>query len=196
MQALPGAPDPWNSLEIAKLLVGVLTPLSVAALGFLISSRLKRLDLAQWKSQKLLEKRIAVYDQVAPQLNLLLCFYTWVGYWRSITPDSVIQAKRELDRTMNVYRYLFQDEVYMAYQAFVNVLFETYTGAGHDAKILSAIRTPDGDRISNATFAWQPEWSGRFTVGGKVATKSEVRSKYQHLMAKLTESFGVVHRDA
>jgi len=188
--------DPWNTLELAKLAVGILTPLSVAGLGLLISRHLKRLDLIQWKNQKLLEKRIAVYDAVAPQLNLLLCFFTWVGNWKTISPDAVIQAKRELDRTFNVYRFLFDGEVYKAYQAFLQVLFETYTGAGHDARILSVVRGRDGDREANATYVWLPDWTARFTTPDKIATKEEVFRRYQHLMARLTRSFGVEHDDA
>lgn len=92
----------WNSLEIARLVVGILTPLTLAVVGLLVNRYLKRLDMVQWKNQKLLEKRIAIYDLVAPQLNLLLCFYIWVGDWKSITPGAVVQAKRDLDKTMNV----------------------------------------------------------------------------------------------
>jgi len=192
----PAAPDLWNTLEIAKLAIGILTPLSVAALGFLVSRHLKRIDLIQWKNQKLLEKRIAIYDVVAPQLNMLLCFFTWVGNWKSITPDAVVQAKRDLDKTMNVYRYLFDAEVYNAYQAFIHLLFKTYTGAGHDAEILSLVRGADGDRVANATYTWNPEWMPRFTTSGPIATKQDVWGRYQHLMAALTHSFGVEHLDA
>ena len=66
----------------------------------------------QWTNQRLIEKRLTLYDTVAPQLNALLCFYTWIGYWKDISPDDVIRAKRELDRTFHIYRYLFDDDVY------------------------------------------------------------------------------------
>lgn len=94
------SPDhPWNSLEIVKLAAEVLTPVSVAAFGWLVSHRLKQLELVQWTNQKLIEKRLALYDTIAPLLNRLLCFYTWVGPWKDISPDDVIRAKRELDQT-------------------------------------------------------------------------------------------------
>lgn len=103
--------SPSNALDIARLAVSVFTPLSVTALGWLISRRLKRLELVQWTNQKLIEKRLAIYDIIAPQLNALLCFYTWVGYWKDISPDDVIRIKRDLDRTLHVYRHLFDDEI-------------------------------------------------------------------------------------
>jgi hypothetical protein len=192
MQTVP-AISPWNSLEIAKLAVGVLIPLSVAAAGLLVSRYLKRLDLAQWKNQKLLEKRIAIYDEVAPKLNKLLCFYTWIGYWKSISPDDAINAKRELDKTMNVYRHLFDDEVYEAYQEFIITLFEPYTGAGHDARIRSVMKGANGDRSKDGTYAWNHTWTERFSTPDRVAPQEDVRANYQHLMARLTHSFGVEH---
>ena len=61
--------NPWNSLEITKIFVNVITPVSVVVVGWLINSRLKRLDHIQWSNQKLIEKRLALYDEVSPLLN-------------------------------------------------------------------------------------------------------------------------------
>lgn len=119
---------PWNTLEIVKLAVGTLTPISVAILAWFLNRRMKRLGLIQWSNQKLIEKRIAVYDSVAPQLNLLLCFFTWVGYWKEISPQNAIQAKRDLDKAFNIYRHLFELAVYEAYQSYIHILFETFVG--------------------------------------------------------------------
>ena len=56
----------WNTLEIAKLAVSVLTPAAIAILGIYIHRVTKRFEDSQWKSQKLIEKRIAIYDDLAP----------------------------------------------------------------------------------------------------------------------------------
>ncbi|BFU95668.1 MAG: hypothetical protein NTNFB02_23900 [Nitrospira sp.] len=182
--------DPWNSLEVVKLLVGILTPLSVAAFGWFVSRRLKRLELAQWSNQKLIEKRLSVYDLIAPLLNKLLCFYTWVGYWKDISPGDVVKAKRELDQTINIYRHLFDEEVYTAYQSFIHVLFKTYTGPGHDARIRSLIQGPDGNRTTDCTYKWDEAWTQRFSTGD-VVEKREVRAQYGQLMESLRKSLGV-----
>lgn len=182
--------DPWNSLEAAKLLVGVLTPLSVVFLGWYVNHRLKRLDLENWSNQKIIEKRLAIYDTVAPLLNKLLCFYTWVGNWKAITPLDVIKAKRQLDQSFNIYRHIFEDEVYEAYQAFIHTLFETYTGPGHDAKIRSQIQGADGDRTSHTTPSWDTAWAATFSES-QVAPKQEVREKYYRVMNALRDSLGV-----
>lgn len=181
----------WPSLEIAKLVVGVLTPLSVALLGWLFSRQLKRLDLSNWSNQKLIEKRLAIYDEIAPRLNKLLCFFTWVGYWKTVSPADAVQAKRGLDRTLNIYRHVFEREVYDAYQDFIEALFETYTGAGQDARLRALIFGPDGDRRSDCGYTWDEAWTVSFTEPGRAAGKPEVRAKYKALMAALTRSLGV-----
>ncbi|AOI72385.1 hypothetical protein WI73_13125 [Burkholderia ubonensis] len=186
---MPPLNNPWNSLEIVKLVLGVLTPLSVACLGWLVARRLKRLELVQWTNQKLIEKRLALYDAVAPLLNQLLCFYTWIGHWKDISPDDVIRAKRELDRTFHIYRYLFGDDVYDAYHTYIHALFETHTGAGQDARIRSLIEAPNGDRTKHGTYAWNPAWYGRFATAN-VVDGAEVRAHYIRLMEVLRVSLG------
>ncbi len=180
---------PWNSLEIVKLVLGVLTPLSVACLGWLVARRLKRLELVQWTNQRLIEKRLALYDTVAPQLNALLCFYTWIGYWKDISPDDVIRAKRDLDRTFHIYRYLFDDDVYDAYHTFIHALFEMHTGAGRDARIRSLIQAPDGDRSVHGSYAWKPAWSDRFATAS-VVPRDDVLRYYTRLMERLRVALG------
>jgi hypothetical protein len=179
----------WNSLEITRLAIDILTPLSVTALGWLISRRLKQLELVQWTNQKLIEKRLDIYDRIAPLLNRLLCFYTWVGDWKEISPDDVIHTKRELDKTLHIYRHLFDDGVYFAYQDFVHVLFETHAGAGLDAKIRSLIESPDGDRARHGSHTWDPAWTLRFSTT-HVADRADVRRLYLRLMDTLRASLG------
>ncbi|MFG6430277.1 hypothetical protein [Roseateles sp. LYH14W] len=181
----------WPTLEIAKLVVGVLTPLSVALLGWLFSRQLKRLDLSNWTNQKLIEKRLAIYDEIAPRLNKLLCFFTWVGYWKTVSPADAIQAKRELDRTLNIYRHVFDAEVYDAYQDYIHVLFDTYTAPGHDARLRALIWGPDGDRRVDCGYTWDEGWMANFSAPGQAADKAEVRARYQAVMAALTRSLGV-----
>lgn len=178
----------WSSLEIAKLLAAVLTPLSVVLFGWLISRHLKRLELAQWSNQKLIEKRLIIYDEISPILNKLYCFYVWVGYWQDISPDEVMQAKRDLDRIVNVYRHLFDDDVYVAYQQYINALFKTFNGAGEHANIRSNIRGIDGDRTVHRSYDWNPVWDNRFTTDN-IATKAEVSKLYFVLMEALRSSF-------
>lgn len=188
---MPPSPESWNSLEIVKLLIGVLTPVSVAAFGWFISHRLKRFELMQWSNQKLVEKRLALYDSLAPRLNKLLCFYVWIGDWKDISPLDVVKAKRALDQDMFVYRHLFNDDVFNSYQSFIHLLFEPFTGRGHDAKIRSVIQGADGDRKTDCKW-WDPEWEKKFSDPSNVAEKKEVLAKYSEVMHALQRSLGVL----
>lgn len=81
-------PPPWNSLEVTKLIVevvkGVLTPLTLAVLGWWIMHLVSR---AQSANEKVIEKRLVVFDGMAPLLNDLFCYFFFVGHWKSLTPQ-------------------------------------------------------------------------------------------------------------
>lgn len=182
---------PWNWLEVAKIAVAVMTPLSVAGFGWFISRRLKRFDLLQWSNQKLIEKRIAIYDQVGPALNQLYCFFSWVGSWKETSPADVLRLKRELDQKMYVYGHLFEAELLRSYQDFIHTLFQTYQGAGVDAKIRSVVRGPEGDRSVQFLDGWKPEWEARFADQSREAPLAEVERKYNALIREFSQSWGV-----
>jgi hypothetical protein len=129
--------DPWNSLEIAKLFVAASTPLIVVFVGFILNRNIKKLDKKQWTNQKILEKRLAVYDKVVPILNDILCFHCYVGNWKNISAQDIIAYKRLLDKEMYVYSPLFDHDLMEKYNCFMNLCFQTDTGWGNDAKIKS-----------------------------------------------------------
>ncbi|MBI5741585.1 MAG: hypothetical protein HZA16_12835 [Nitrospirae bacterium] len=183
--------NPWNSLEVAKLAVGILTPVSVVALSWLISRRLKKFEHIQWSNQKLIEKKLSLYDEISPLLNKLFCFYTWVGYWKEISPKDVIESKRSLDKTVNIYRHLLGEEFFNEYQSFISMLFVTYTGPGHDAGIRSLIKGPDGDRSMNCNYNWEKGWEAVFTDSSEVLPKQKVRAQYFVMMDAFKNSIGI-----
>jgi hypothetical protein len=58
----------------------------------------KALDQRQWTNQKLMERRFAVFDKMAPALNDLYCLLSKVGSWKEIKPAAAISSKRLPDR--------------------------------------------------------------------------------------------------
>src|SRR5436190_72718 len=88
----------WSSLEIVKLLVSVVTPLVVAVVGIYLSRVAKRFEHLQWRNQRLIEKRIVIYDDLAPHFNDLLCYFTFVGCWKELLPSDVVALKRTVDK--------------------------------------------------------------------------------------------------
>ena len=99
----------WNSLEVAKLIVSALTPIIVVVLGIWIARISKRFEQIQWVNRKIIERRIDVYDEIAPLLNDLFVYFTLIGHWKELSPPQVVEAKRLLDRHVNVAASLFSD---------------------------------------------------------------------------------------
>ena len=175
---------PWNSLEIAKLIAGLLVPITLAAFGVYVHRVTKRFEHLQWRSQKLVEKRLAVYDDLAPQLNELLCYFTFIGPWRDLNPADVVALKRTVDKKIHLAAPMFSKEFYAACLQFQELCFETYTDWGRDP--LS--RTPF-HRRREARADWKPEWDECFSHD--VSHAETIRSAYRHVMDVFARDIGV-----
>ncbi len=162
----------------------------MAFLGYKLNSRLKSIDDAQWQSRKIVEKRLELYERIAPSLNSIFCFCTWVGYWKDISPKDLIQTKRDLDKTVNIYRHLLSEEFYHKYNDFINLIFLTYTGFGKDALIKASISGPDGDRRTHSNYTWQDGFAKLFSTLDN-PTKPQIQKSYQDTMAELRKCIGL-----
>ena len=183
----PGTKD-W--IEIIKLLSSIATPVVVAFIGYKLNGRLKSIDDAQWQSRKIVEKRLELYERIAPGLNSIFCFYMWVGYWKDISPKALIQTKRDLDKTVNIYRHLLSEDFYVKYNDFIHLVFLTYTGAGKDALIKASISGPDGDRRKHSSYAWEENFDELFASRDN-PPKSQISKSYQEVMAELRKCIGL-----
>jgi hypothetical protein len=177
----------WNSLEIAKLLISALTPIVVILVGFFINRNLKQLEAIQWANQKVVEKRLAVFDALAPSLNDLLCYFTYIGNWKELSPPKIVEIKRTLDKKAYTNAPLFSRQFLDRYSAFIGTCFRTYWGWGHDAKL----RTGTKRRRDAAQADWKPEWDEYSTVAADIPDAEEVREKYNALMKALAQELGV-----
>lgn len=161
--------SPWNSLEIIKVIVSLFTPLTVAFVGLIVQQQLANQNsitqrqLADqnrfWQQQqKIVERRLLVYDTISAQLNRIYCFVEDVGTWKDDTPDSIIQYKRYVDGIMHQQRALWATDTFQAYLTYMDTAFSTYQGPGTDAKINASDR-----QKRHAVPGWNPEWSARLT---------------------------------
>jgi hypothetical protein len=159
----------WNSLEIAKLFVAVLTPITVALVGYFVQQQLASQNLfiqqqlaiqnRDWQAQqRLLERRLQVYDQIRNGLNRIYCFVEDVGTWKEETPQSVIRYKRDLDGIMFPHEALWGTDTFSAYTDYMTAAFATYQGIGKDAKI----RTSDRQKAVGVV-GWKPDWGESLT---------------------------------
>jgi hypothetical protein len=172
-------PATWNSLEVTKLAVSVMTPVAVVVLGILVQRATARIERAQWANQKVIEYRLQVFERVAPKLNRLLCFYTFVGPWKELSPPDVLRLKRELDEDVHVNRILFSPEFFDAYLRFMALLFQMFATPGRDALIRAFVQTELGDR--RLLGWWDPDHEAWFARDG-IPSLTEVRTAYEGLV--------------
>ena len=177
--------DVWNSLEIAKLAATLLTPIVVAVIGFFISRRLKQLDHSQWRSQKLIEKRLSVYDDLVPDLNRLLCYFTYVGDWRDTDPPDVVALKRKIDRKIYLAAPLFSDSFFKTNSTFLNLCFRTYNEWGRDASLKTKFERRRESRLAD----WKKEWEQCFA--NEATPLEEIQEAYGAAVQAIARDIGV-----
>ena len=185
------AASTWNSLEVAKLIVAALTPLVVAVAAYWLNRRLKSVEAAQWSQQKIVERRIHAYDELAPSLNKLFCFFAYVGGWKEMDPTEVIGLKRSLDEGAHISAPLFDRHFLPSYNALLEGCFKTFGGWGADAKL----RTLPDRRRDAMGARWSSAWDACFADRADVTPPSEVMSAYTHLMAYLAAAIGATEVD-
>jgi hypothetical protein len=190
------AESTWNSLEVAKLAVGVLTPLLLVGLGVLINRTGRRVENAQWSNRRVLDRRLELYDDMAEPLNDLYCFFRLVGGFREIKPPRALELKRELDKIFHVNRFLFSPRFAELYEQLMQTYFRTFTGTGQSAKIKSPVDIQQRERT---VAHWKQEWDALFDPSAFAATTMQALSRYvtsvdvvhNALMTEFAEEVGV-----
>ena len=182
--------SPWNTLQVATLAVATLTPLTVAAVGFYFARAGQRLEHTQWANQTVVTRRLEIFSQVAPWLNQLLCFATFVGRWKEIQPGQAIGLKRDLDETMYANRLLFSDDLFEAYRDFIAALFAMYATTGADALLRAPIDSKWGDRRDLPW--WEQPMENLFSAGNASSTE-EIQAAYDQLAEQFREDLFVTH---
>ena len=176
----------------------LITPLLTGIFGVLVAYIAIYFDRKKTSNQELIKKRIEVYDDMAPKLNDLLCFFRIWGDWKGLPPPMMIQRKRELDRAIYVYGRLFSQATFDKYQEFIHTCFVTFVQVGKNA-VLRADRVRLQREWENG---WQSAWDECFVdptrlyiVDGKriaaVVDGEIVATKYNELMILLASEIGV-----
>ncbi len=154
-----------------------------AAAGYLAI----RFDLLKAANQELIHKRIAVYDEMAPKLNDLLCALLVRGDWRNWSPPTPLAHKRVLDQARHVYGPLFSPAFGAAYDGYINAAFKTYTGRGEGAKLRGNV-----DKLRKQwRDDWVEDWKTAFVPVGEATGRDEFQAAYDALMAQFAREIGV-----
>jgi hypothetical protein len=168
-------------VEYLKLLTSLLIPLSIALVGFLVQRALAA-QSRSWKFQdRIVDKRIEVYEKIAEDLNRIYCYVMDVGTFKSETPDTIIAAKRNVDRYMYIYQAIWSEDTFKAFKVYEKSAFKMYQDIGEDADIRSPFLEKRAAR-EKRNEAWPESWDKRFTK----ERDPKHKEKYQELIRLLS----------
>ena len=182
--------DSWNSVQIVTVIVAAATPVTVAILGVIFARASRKIEQVQWANQTVVTRRLEIFDELAPGLNQLLCFATFVGTWKDIDPRKAIAIKRDLDQTMYANKVLFSDELFGAYHRFMSVLFDMFGTTGADAKVRAPIESKWGSRRD--LDWWDDTMTGRFTA--EAVSLDDIQAAYDALGEQFRANLYVTHQ--
>ena len=180
--------DPiWRGLAIATMIIAILTPIIMVIPAFRFSRIIKRMNKKQLSNQKIVEKRIEIYDRIVPKLNDIFCFYCYIGNWNEITPMAVLRLKRELDKDMNIYASLFSDDLSKKYMGFKQLCFVSMSGWEHDEKIKSLYQLRQENHQE-----WDDDWIQYFDTNN-VIEAIKIKERYDELIESFKEDLVIFH---
>jgi hypothetical protein len=182
--------DSWNSVQIVTVIVAAATPVTVAVLGVIFARASRKIEQVQWANQTVVTRRLDIFDKLAPGLNQLLCFATFVGTWKDTDPRKAITIKRDLDQIMYANKVLFSDELFAAYHRFMTVLFDMFGTTGADAKVRAPIESKWGSRRD--LDWWDDTMTGRFTA--EAVSLDDIQAAYDALGEQFRANLYVTHQ--
>lgn len=160
--------SPWNSLEVAKLFVTILLPISLAVFGLwvkqalqsseaVISAAIEKQKHEQILSRELVSKRREIYENIRVPLNNIYCYIEEVGGYKHMTPDTINNDRRYLHKEMHSQRAYWSPETFSKYLEYMDeIAFRTWQGLNTDAPI------QDDPGQKSTLNSWKVEWGARF----------------------------------
>jgi hypothetical protein len=171
-----GMPTENDWLEYAKLGVAALTPIVTGLIGLIVLRLGSKVEATKQLNQELLRKRLHLFEEIAPKLNDIHCFYQAVGHWTELNPEEIIRRKRAIDRAIQVNRYLFHSDFWAEYQRFEQAHFEMFSAPGQPARLRL-----DLDHVGKrAGAAFKDDWLP--SASTKPGSHEEQVRHYQALM--------------
>ena len=87
---------------------------------------------------------------------------------------------------MRINKALFSEKFFKSYLFFIDILFETYTGMGEDAK-LKTVHRDRKECIEN----WDDSWNKMFTENIELSGLQELIDGYEELMSLFSQELGL-----
>lgn len=173
------SPPVRDWLDIATVVTNAAGPLVAAFFGYRILRVTKRLEHAQWRNQKLVEKRIEIWDELGPVVNDIYCYCLRVGSWKELKPPQAVAKKRTADKLMHLNRPYFSAIFFASYQRLIDTCFEPFQGHGENAKIRSMAW-----EHKNVHTSWDESWDSHFLE--VPLDDEELRAVYETLVAQVS----------
>jgi hypothetical protein len=143
------------------VVISACIPLAIFAAGALLATQAREFEANQWIQRKRYDTRLERWEEIAPLLNDLLCFFMLFGQFRDVTPPNAIKLKRQLDRAVYANQHVFGVPFLRAYDHFTSLCFKTYAGGvGRDALIRASVAVQRAERAS----AWRDSWDKLFVT--------------------------------
>lgn len=180
-------PSPWNTLEVVKLTSALLVPAALIFISVWMDRRIKQFEHRQWTNQKVIEKRMEVYEKITPKLNDVMCYFLRVGTWKRHSPTEIVNLKRDLDQTAHIYAPLFPAEFLVLYNNFMRRCFVMFRGDGKDAQLC----TEQKHYVEVYSGEWCEEWNDLFVEETEAVKREDVRSEYQKFVSYFAHELGV-----
>jgi len=165
-------------------LAAFLSPVLVLLLGIWIKIDLLRKKQNYSCAERLVGRRIDLYDEMGYKINAIYAYIQRVGKWKDTSPKTIIEYKRYVDEKMHSYQPIWSEATFQAYIAYMDSAFSTHSGHGEDAKIKSSAKERK-DCFSGE--GWVEAWNNSFT-GKHDALHKE---KYNILMASFFADFNI-----
>lgn len=169
-------------MELAKLLVSILTPLAIVAVGYFIQRAMANQSQSWKRLDRLVDKRVDVYEKIAEDLNRIHCYVLDIGGFKQETPETILAAKRNVDRQMFIYRAIWPPETFAAFLRFIESSFEHFQGIGRDAKIRTTF-VEKKTAYERKGETWPAGWDEWFTKERDV----EHKRKHDELIERIAD---------
>ena len=127
------------NLEVLKIIVSALTPLAIAAAGYIINRAIKTREHALSMLRNKQDMRKEIYDEVGPKLNQIFCFIMDVGDFGDYEPPYIQDLKGEIDRKFKTFEKLWHQNTINAYDEFMKASYAMRSGG---LGTRTPIRTP------------------------------------------------------
>lgn len=158
------------------------TPSQLAALKLAVLRWTQAIETRP--SDKIIERRLAIYDDLAPLLNDVLCYFTYLGCWNELDPPQLITVKRKIDNRLLLATPFFPPGFLAACRAFQHECFETVAGSQVEARL----KTYHRYREQFHHVAWNEDWNICFSE--QQADPAHLEALHQVLLAEYAKCLG------